>query len=138
MGAHPEPRSHRPYPGGPEPYRTDEIPRFKHGGKARVPVPPPRDENGTEQYLRLARTGEMPIVRPEDVEWTGTQVIQAPDPWTPWDTFLLFLAVVLSVVSMSVSGLAMVQVMQLRHALEGNVVVVPADQLTPAPEPTPE
>lgn len=101
-------------------------PRFRHArGRARV----------ADRHLDVVRTGEMPIVRPEDVEWTGTQVIEAPDPWSPWDTFLLFLAVVLSLMAMVISGLAMFQVMQLRHALEGNVVVVPADQISPAPTP---
>lgn len=123
MGA-PEYPSHRAHRGGPNPYTTDELPRFKYG-QARPPdryTEPIDHDAANESHLRAVRTGEMPAVR----------VIDMPDPWSWWDSAILWTALVCSLLSLAVTGVVAVQVMQIRQALQ-HPIYVPADQVSPAP-----
>ncbi len=121
--------AHQPYRGGPEPYdrTTGEIPRFAHG-RAR-PRDPDRYTGAIDHdaanapHLRAVRTGEQPRL----------EIIEMPDPWTWWDSAILWIALVCSLLSLAVTGVVAVQIMQLRAALENRVVVVPAEQISPAP-----
>ena len=110
---------------GDVPFTTDEIPRFRHA-RGRAPVPPPRaDENELERHLRLARTGELPAVG----------IVEEHGP-SFFDSFMIWFAAVCAAVALVVSALVAGQILQIRRTLSDYVVVVPADQLTPAPEPT--